>query len=44
MAKGQQRGNREVKKPKKDKAKTETTPSTFTSTMEKAREGFSKKK
>jgi len=30
MAKGQQRGNRETKKPKQDKVKVKDTPSPFT--------------
>ncbi len=35
MAKGQQRGNRETKKPKQDKPKTKETPSPFAVTPSK---------
>ena len=36
MAKGQQRGNRETKKPKQDKVKAKDTPSPFTAVPSKA--------
>jgi hypothetical protein len=45
MAKGQQRGNREAKKPKKDKPKiAPATSGSIWSTVDKAREGLGKKK
>jgi hypothetical protein len=35
MAKGQKKSNREVRKPKQDKTKTKTAPSSFLATAER---------